>query len=123
MGSLQSALPTDDERDVLLPTVSGGQLIGCFYASQSGAGHHNGLCDFNLLLKQVQSREGLFVCANGLEGQVAADLGAGSDDELVVGERALGFVVSGQIDSVLQIEALGFAQDELEILGRVLGEA
>ncbi|KAK9481568.1 hypothetical protein V1527DRAFT_455887 [Lipomyces starkeyi] len=97
MGRLQSALSTDDERDVLLPTVSGGQLAGCFYASRSGAGNHDGLCDVNLLLKQVQSREGLFVCADGFERQVAADLGAGSDDELVVGERELGSVVSGHL--------------------------
>src|SRR5271156_6631881 len=110
MGRLQSTLPTDDERDVLLPTVSGGQLAGCFYASRSGAGNYDGLCDVNLLLKRVQSRESLFVCADGFEGQVAADLRAGSDDELVVGERALGSVVSGHFDSVpLRIESFGFA--------------
>src|SRR5271155_1447836 len=110
MGRLQSALPTDDERDVLLPTVSGGQLAGCFYASRSGAGNHDGLCDINLLLKRVQSREGLFVRPDEFEGQVAADLGAGSDDELIVGERVLGSIVSSHFDSVpLRIESLGFA--------------
>ena len=52
--------------------------------------------------------------ADAFEGQVAADVGAGSDDEMVVRERALDFIICGHMDSLLlQIEALGFAQDEV----------
>lgn len=49
MRRLQIALPTNDERDVLVRTISGGQLTGCFYASRSGAGNYDGFRDGNLL--------------------------------------------------------------------------
>ena len=64
------------------------------------------------------------MCADGFERQITADVGAGSDDELVVGEGALCSIVLGNFDStLLQIKALSFSRDELEVLGRVMGKA
>lgn len=64
------------------------------------------------------------MCADGFEGQVATDLGAGGNNDLGVGEMALACVVRGHPDSVVfRIEALSFPEDELEVVGRVLGEA
>jgi len=96
--------------DVLLPIVGGRQLAGDFYASRSGVANHVGICNVNLLLKRVQSRKGLFVCAGGLEGQVAAGVEAGGDDDFVIGENAAGSVDEGHFDGVrLRIEVRGFA--------------
>jgi len=96
--------------DVLLPIVGGRRLAGDFYASRSGAANHVGLCNVNLLLKRVQSNTRVSVCADGLEGQVAAGVEAGGDDDFVIGENAAGSVVEGHFDGIrLRIEARGFA--------------
>lgn len=62
-----------------------------------------------------------FVVADSFQREITLDWGTGRDNELIVEEKALGFIIFDQLNGIsLRIETPGFAQGEIEIFRRML---